>query len=265
MWLATNSGPFSIEEFSVAIPGLPSLKLLHISDIHFAPGQQAKAGFIRELATTNPDLVVNTGDNLGHISAVNPLLQALEPLMSFPGVFVHGSNDYFAPKLKNPARYLLGPSKLDAKPKALDTERVTRELEGAGWLNLNNSSGKLEIAGKTLGFAGLDDPHIDRDDRDQINSGAADIALVHAPYSRALAALAELNPKLILAGHTHGGQICLPSGKAIVTNCDLPTSQARGLSDYLGIPLHVSGGLGCSVYAPLRLFCPPAVAILRIN
>lgn len=265
MWLATNSGPFTIEELAISIDGLPSFNLLHISDIHFAPGQKNKAAFLRDLSSIKPDLVVNTGDNLGHLNAINPLLQALEPLLGHPGVFVHGSNDYFAPRLKNPARYLLGPSKVDSKPKAIDTDRLTREFEGAGWLNLNNSSGHLEVAGQKLTFAGLDDPHINRDDASRIGVKKADIALLHAPYTKALNELAALTPKLMLAGHTHGGQICLPGGKALVTNCDLPTDKAQGLSEHGSIPLHVSGGLGCSIYAPLRIFCPPTATLIRIN
>lgn len=265
MWLAGNSGPFVLEEVALDVPDLPSLNVLHISDLHFAPGQQRKAGFLKELASTRPDLVVNTGDNLGHLNAINPVLQALEPLLGFPGAFVHGSNDYFAPKLKNPLRYLMGPSKLDSEPKALDTSRLTMELEGAGWLNLNNSAAELELAGKRLRFAGLDDPHINRADAGQLGFDLVDIALLHAPYRSALDALISLDPKLIFAGHTHGGQLCLPGGKAIVTNCDLPTAQARGLSDYRGAKLHVSAGLGCSIYAPVRLFCPPAATMLRIN
>lgn len=112
MWLATNAGPFLLREQSITGAGI-SLRVLHISDIHFAPNQKAKAKFLRELAQLKPDLVVNTGDNLGHTQAINPLLLALESLMEFPGVFVNGSNDYSSPKLTNPLRYLAGPSKVE--------------------------------------------------------------------------------------------------------------------------------------------------------
>ena len=154
MFLATNSGPFELREVSLRQPDLPSLRILHISDIHFAPGQSRKAGFLRELAQTNPELVVNTGDNLGHLNSINPLLSAIEPLLAFPGVFVNGSNDYFAPKLKNPARYLLGPSRQDSDPKKLDSQRMTSEFEGAGWLNLNNSSATMDLKGKKSDLLG---------------------------------------------------------------------------------------------------------------
>ena len=142
MWLATNSGPFVLHEKSISGTGL-NLKVLHISDLHFAPNQRNKAAFLKDIASSKPDLVVNTGDNLGHESAINPLLLALEPLLEFPGVFVNGSNDYSSPKLTNPLRYLAGPSKVESRPRDLDTGRMIREFENAGWLNLNNQAGKL--------------------------------------------------------------------------------------------------------------------------
>jgi len=264
MWLSTNSGPFNLNEVSVAIEGLPKLRILHISDIHFAPGQHKKADFLKELAQLKPDLVVNTGDNLGHLRAVNPLLEAIEPLLAFPGVFVNGSNDYFAPKPKNPARYLLGPSKHSRDARELDTDRMVAEFEGAGWKNLNNQSAMLVLSGTEIAFSGLDDPHIGRDDLASLTQ-ALDIGVVHAPYLRDLDALVSHGAKMIFAGHAHGGQICLPGGKAVVTNCDLPTDQASGLSEYRGSKLHVSAGMGCSIYAPVRLFCPPSATLLSVN
>ena len=66
---------------------------------------------------------------------------------------------------------------------------------------------------------------------------------------------------LILAGHTHGGQLCVPGFGALVTNCDLPRRQAKGLSTRCtpgdARALHVSAGLGTSPYAPVRFACPP--------
>lgn len=265
MWLATNSGPFELREINVSGTGLGPLRILHISDIHFAPGQTAKAKFLAELAQTKPDLVVNTGDNLGHERAVNPLLAAIEPLLDFPGVFVHGSNDYFAPMLKNPAGYLLGPSKKAREPKPLDTERLTREFEGAGWLNLNNASGALELAGKETKFIGTDDAHIDRAKLTELPYTQGAIAVTHAPYQEVLNGLVDRGAAIIFAGHTHGGQICLPGGRAIVTNCDLDRSRASGLSNWNGIPLHVSGGIGCSIYAPVRMFCPPSATLVTLS
>lgn len=263
MWLATNSGPFVLKETSISGTGL-NLKVLHISDLHFAPNQRNKAAFLKDIATTKPDLVVNTGDNLGHESAINPLLLALEPLLEFPGVFVNGSNDYSSPKLTNPLRYLAGPSKVESRPRDLDTGRMIREFENAGWLNLNNQAGKLTFNNQVIDFVGVDDPHLDLDKAPEISSKNL-IALAHAPYLRVLDNFAQMGAKVMFAGHTHGGQICLPGGKALITNCDLPTDQAQGISKHQNSWLHVSGGMGANIYTPLRLFCPPSATLLTIS
>lgn len=263
MWLATNAGPFLLREQSISGTGL-NLRVLHISDIHFAPSQKAKAKFLHELAELKPDLVVNTGDNLGHSQAINPLLLALEPLMEFPGVFVNGSNDYSSPKLTNPLRYLAGPSKVENRERDLDTSRMIREFENAGWLNLNNQTGKLSIKKQSIDFVGVDDPHLGLDKTPQIQSENL-IAVAHAPYLRVLDSFANLGAKLIFAGHTHGGQLCLPGGKALITNCDLPTSQAQGVSKHRDSWLQVSGGMGANIYTPVRLFCPPSATLLTIS
>ncbi|WP_372736397.1 metallophosphoesterase, partial [Nocardioides sp.] len=78
-------------------PGARPLRVLHLSDIHMTPGQARKQEWLRDLAALEPDLVINTGDNLAHASAVPAVLDSLGALLEAPGVFVFGSNDYFSP------------------------------------------------------------------------------------------------------------------------------------------------------------------------
>lgn len=275
MWLTSHAGPFRLNRLSVSGVTPKPLRVLHISDLHFAPGQNKKAEFLKELAELEPDLVINTGDNLGHKDAINPALAALGPLGRFPGVFVNGSNDYRSPQPKNPFRYFVAPSKVPLR-RDIDTVRFTTELENFGWLNLNNQSGKLEVLGLKLGFIGVDDPHENLDDLGSLNTQVNEISdadftlgIAHAPYLRVLEAMTTSGANMIFAGHTHGGQICLPGQKALVSNCDLPTEYASGLSGWhfgdKDSLLHVSAGLGCSIYAPVRLFCPPQVTLIELN
>ena len=94
-------------EVPVLAAGQRPLRVLHLSDLHLVPDQRRKRSWVRALAGLEPDLVVDTGDNLGHLEAVPAVLDALGPLLERPGAFVMGSNDYYAPMFKNPARYLL--------------------------------------------------------------------------------------------------------------------------------------------------------------
>lgn len=89
--------------------------------------------------------------------------------------------------------------------------------------------------------------------------------MTHSPYLRVLDAFAAEGADLILAGHTHGGQICLPGYGALVTNCDLDRTRVKGLSEYRGHPLHVSAGVGTNPYTPIRLACPPEATLLTLT
>ena len=250
------------------------ITVLHIGDIHLAPWQRRKAKFVHSLAQLKPDLVINTGDNLGHADAIGPVLTALAPVMQIPGVFVNGSNDYYAPVLRNPLGYLLKPSERSEGP-VLDTARLIGGFRSAGWLNLNNREGQITINGVRLGFIGVDDAHDELDNltsiSSQVNSLSGSdliIGVSHAPYLRVLEAMGTAGASLIFAGHTHGGQVCLPGIGALTTNCDLPAKYAKGISAWRfagrDVILNVVAGLGHSIYAPVRFFCRPEVRLITL-
>lgn len=258
-----------------ALPaGSESIRVLHLSDIHLAPWQRRKSRWVSQLVRLNPDLIVNTGDNMSHRNAVDAALEMLEPLQSVPGVFVNGSNDYHAPTFRNPFTYLFAPSRVE-NGALLDTERFVGTLADRGWLNLNNRGGELTIRGLKVGFLGLDDPHDRLDDVESLGQQRTDasgndltIGVVHAPYLRIIEALTVHDASVIFAGHTHGGQVCLPGKGALVTNCDLPTRYAKGLSgwEFAGKRsiLNVCAGLGTSIFAPVRFFCLPEVRLVTL-
>jgi len=254
----------------------PVLRVLHLSDLHLAPWQRAKREWVAHLAALQPDLVVTTGDLIAHRDAVPVLARALGGLLERPGVFVRGSNDYFAPILKNPGRYLLpdaGARDLHGDP--LPTAALDRLLTGAGWLDVDNARTALPLGDLTVEVVGTDDAHLDYDRYAEVagpRSEAADLLLgvTHAPYLRVLDAMAADGVDLILAGHTHGGQLCLPGGRALVTNCDLEPGRARGLSRHStdgradASWLHVCAGLGTSPTAPVRFACRPEASLLTL-
>lgn len=260
-------------------PGQPSLRVLHLSDIHLTPSQSRKQDWLAGLSSCDPDLVVNTGDNIAHRDSVPRLRDALGPLLDVPGVFVFGSNDYYSPTLRNPLRYLLPDNGKRHTDSAQLPWRDLREVfTDAGWLDLTNRRAALEVGATRFSFAGVDDPHL-RYDRLEDVAGPADanadvrLGVAHAPYLRVLDQFAADGYDAILAGHTHGGQVCIPGVGALTTNCDLEPARARGLHRHParstpGDPgsawLHVSAGLGTSPYAQVRVACRPEATLLTL-
>ncbi|MFT7025446.1 MAG: putative MPP superfamily phosphohydrolase [Rhodococcus sp. (in: high G+C Gram-positive bacteria)] len=263
---------FTLRETSMAVldPDSSPLRVLHISDLHMMPSQRLKQNWLRELDRLEPDLVVNTGDNLSHMRSVPAVVQALGPLLSRPGLFVFGSNDYFAPKPKNPLKYFNKDHK-----RVFGESLPWRDLRAAfterGWHDVTHVRRELEVAGVRIASAGVDDPHLKRDRYDTIAgqpNPLADLRLgiTHSPEPRVLDKFADDGYDLVLAGHTHGGQLCLPFYGALVTNCQIDRSRVKGPSKWgAHTQLHVSAGVGTSPYAPARFCCRPEATLLTLT
>ncbi len=281
-YAVSETRAFTLRRVSVPLlpPGRRPLRVLHLSDVHMTPGQTRKQEWLRSLADLRPDLVINTGDNLSHRDSVPVVRDSLGPLLDVPGVFVFGSNDYFAPSLRNPLRYLLP----DDGQRNIHTPQLPwRDLRdvftGRGWLDLTNTRETLKVLDTSFAFAGVDDPHLDYDRLDDV-AGPADagadvrLGVAHAPYLRVLDQFAADGYDAIIAGHTHGGQVCVPGVGALTTNCDLEPARAKGLHRHPahsrpGDPgsawLHVSAGLGTSPYAQIRVACRPEATLLTLT
>jgi predicted MPP superfamily phosphohydrolase len=249
-------------------PGQAPLTVLHLSDLHLTASDARRVAFLERLAAEPVDLVVLTGDMLGEPAGLGPVLEALGRFRPRLGaVAVLGSNDYWAPRFLNPLTYFMGPSSRRGRSSPRNPWRELVEgLEARGWTVLSNRRGQLG----DIELAGMDDPHIRRDDPATPVPANGDarprlrLGVVHSPYRRALDAFAGNGYDLVLAGHTHGGQVCLPGVGALVTNCDLPRDRVRGLSRWGSSWLHVSAGLGTSKYAPFRFACRPEASLLTV-
>lgn len=295
------------------------LRILHLSDLHLWSGSGWLADWVASLAEfPDIDFVVLTGDNFADASGLGMLQRALGPLLKLPGAFVFGSNDYYSGLPKLPLHYFF-PEK---KPKLrnvpdLPTEKFRNFLTAGGWSDLNNQVATRALISParqgrsakklTVAFSGTDDPHIGRDETVRVPNtwGAADLrlALTHAPYARVLDQYAACGADLVLAGHTHGGQVCLPGFGALVNNTDLPLSYSGGIHSWQAgtVPnpaprvhkgktyplpnpealtraaeishrapgghttVHISRGLGTSKFTPVRLACPPEAAIITLT
>lgn len=282
-------------EVPILAPGEEPITLLHLSDLHLTDRTEWLVEWVRGLADLRPDVVINTGDNLSLASGLEPLRRALEPFLELPGAFVMGDHDYRSTVFKLPVRYLRrDPRSADdpqreAAIQALPWEEVRDLQASGGWADLTNARGGLLVRGRRIELVGVDDPHVHRDRFPAaVEAGAIGLpavldhagralrlGLLHAPYQRVLTKMVNDGVALALAGHTHGGQLCVPGYGALVTNCDLDTSRASGLSHWPDVDpaavggdrlmrLHVSAGLGTSPYTPVRLACPPQAALLTL-
>jgi uncharacterized protein len=265
----------------VTVPGVlrhpgARLRILHVSDLHLDEGQGHRVEFVESLAALDHDLVVLTGDLLEGVGMEDAAADAVTPLTSRgrPGLAVLGSHDRFGPSPRTPWAYLRKPDDT-AHPiegPRLDTARLMRGLEVAGYETLLGGTTTVKTPAGTVAVGGIDDPHLPTTVippvealRPTVDDAVLHLGLVHAPYTVALHRLLDAGHRLLLSGHTHGGQVRVPGVGALVANCDLPLEKARGLSRLGGGWLHVSAGLGHSRYAPVRFACRPEATLLELT
>jgi uncharacterized protein len=263
---------YTLRRFDVPVlpPDAEPLRVLHVSDLHLTPGQRRKQDWVAALAGVDPDLVIVTGDNMAHPGAIPGLARAYAPLLQYPGAFVFGSNDYAGPVFKNPFGYF-DKDRPYVQGMELPYEELRAMLTEAGWADLNNARTTLKAGGRSVELVGVDDPHVERDSYESVAGRvdhAADlhIGVTHTPEPSVLDAMAADGFSLLLAGHTHGGQVCVPGIGALVTNCGLDRRMAKGLHRWPGSPawLHVSAGLGTHPTAPVRFACRPEASLLTL-
>ena len=247
------------------------IRVLHLSDLHIVPGQQRKIEWVSALADLRPDLVINTGDTLSHLKAVPTALAAFGALLDLPGAFVFGNNDFYAPVPKSPHNYFTPKNRVPRRGPSLPWQDLRAGMAERGWIDLNNIRKTIDLRGQRVALAGVNDPYTRRDHYELIE-GPADsdavlrLGVTHTPEPRVLDRFALDGYDLILAGHTHGGQVRIPGIGAVVTNCELDRSRARGVSRWGShTMLNVSAGLGTSPYMPMRLCCRPEATLLTLR
>jgi predicted MPP superfamily phosphohydrolase len=245
-------------------PGAAPLTVLHLSDLHQVAGDGGKARFMGSLA--QPDVAVVTGDILGEPEAVESAVEALRHIRGrVASYFVLGSNDYFVPEPMNYSAYFRRKRRY-RKGRRSRSDALVAQLESDGWELLRTRRTALQAGGVRIEVLGLDDPHIERHDlrvAPRRDPDAFGLAIVHSPDPAP--ELAALGYDLIVAGHTHGGQVRMPFIGALVTNSQIPTRLCMGLSRFGRSIVHISPGLGTSKFAPFRFLCRPEATVLELT
>jgi uncharacterized protein len=240
------------------------IELLHLSDLHFVEGDDGKAAFLAGLP--RPDVTVVTGDLLGEPEAVERVVEALRPLRGrSASLFVLGSNDYYRPRPLNYLRYFLPYRARRRRAGRGRAGDLVAALEADGWVHLGNRRTEGDLGGLRAEVVGLDDAHIHRADLRVASrsTGQFGLAVTHSPDPAP--ELAALGWDLVVAGHTHGGQVRMPLVGALVTNSHMPTRLVSGLIRLGRTYLHTSPGLGTSKYAPFRFLCRPEATFLELR
>lgn len=231
-------------------PALDGFEIIHLSDLHLTGYGPYEQDLLRALRPLKAEVVVFTGDYLGGPGGADALIPLLMEIGRDRMAFgVLGNHDY--------------------RP-SVNTRALARDLARAGVRLFINDADAVVVRGHRVRFVGVDDPHTGRadvgrafaalpkpmgDDREPV------ILLAHSPDVKVDADAAGAD--LILAGHTHGGQICLPGGYPLSTNTRLGKKFARGLVQDGRTPMFVTRGIG-TVRLSLRLFCPPEIAVIRL-
>lgn len=237
----------ALTEATVSIPELPApfdgFRLLHLTDLHFRRRSPRIAEVLALVDQVDPDLVCLTGDYAFTALSLPEVATFFDGLSHRQTVAVYGNADY-RPGISTAVR-----------------EAWARQVPF-----LANTALCLQRGGASLWVAGVDDPHLGRDSvmtaLSVVPPDAPTLLLAHSPE----VILRSLDPRvrLILSGHTHGGQICLPNGRALYHNTALPATFAAGRHTVGKATLYVSRGVGAT-RLPLRFGCPPECTVFTLS
>ena len=243
-----NAENVQICRHDITMPELPKafdgFTILQISDLHVDMNQGAMRRLTQLLPELSYDLCVLTGDYRG--KTFGPYDATIEGMGRMR---VHMTGAVYA---------VLGNH---------DTIRMVPALEEMGIRVLLNETVAIVRDGQRLHLAGIDDAHYYRVDNIekaalQIPDGEFSVLLSHTPEIYRQAAHADFD--LMLSGHTHGGQICLPGAVPITLDATLPRRMGSGSWRYRGMVGYTSVGVG-SCIVPVRLNCPPEITLHRLR
>ena len=254
---------------------LEELRILHLSDIHASGSTDRRLAAVEAMSEKEWDFVFITGDLIEDDSGIEPVAEALGKLKAKYGKFaVLGNHDYFSFQPQNIVQWfkvvlgdMIGSRDITCRvPNDLD--RLLDSLEFVGVRVLRNEVEQVVTdRGCLCQIFGMDDPTTDRDNPAALyeskNEEALRLVLMHSPER--MESVRPIDPKVVMCGHTHGGQIRIPFFGALFTSSDAPRKAASGLIYLGGCRVHISSGMGAGQVFPYRINSPPEITELLIS
>ena len=243
-----NARKLAVRHNHIILSGLPvafnDYTILQVSDLHIDMAPDFPRVLIERLCQVEYDLCVLTGDF--RAKTHGPFEATLEAMQR---VCEHLQGDIYG---------VLGNH---------DTICMVPGLEAMGVNMLLNEQVALKRGNDTIYLAGIDDPHYYRTDNlekaaELIPNNAFSVLLAHTPEIYSSASHADFN--ILLCGHTHGGQICLPGGIPLICNAQCPREFCRGAWNYRGMVGYTSAGSGASI-VDVRINCPPEITLHHLQ
>ena len=243
-----NARKLAVRHNHIQVSGLPAVfndyTILQISDLHIDMAPDFPDVLIKALHQVEYDLCVLTGDF--RAETYGPYDKTLEAMQQ---VREHLQGDVYG---------VLGNH---------DTICMVPGLESMGVNMLLNEQVALQRGGDAIYLAGIDDPHYYRADNlekaaDLIPDDAVSILLAHSPEIYRNASHADFN--ILLCGHTHGGQICLPGNIPVICNARCPRAFCRGAWQYREMVGYTSVGSGACI-VDVRINCPPEITLHHLR
>jgi uncharacterized protein len=269
-----ESRRYHLEERRVPVADhIPRVSILHISDTHLRASHRRLIRFLAALPDrigALPDLVLATGDLIEDDGGIEPLVEALGRLEAKVGrYYVLGSHDLYRSTISGALgswRMFAGRERKRSTARRNDHHRLEAGLREKGWKSLLNSVDVVDVPSGRVRLAGVHDPYLGLHTTSHLRREAGDalaVGLVHSPDVVSEWVLSGFD--LVVAGHTHAGQVRLPWVGSVVTNCSLPNALSGGLHRVGNAWLHVSPGLGTSRFAPVRFLARPAATLLHLD
>lgn len=254
---------------------LDGIRILHISDLHLAGRNKRIEHYFQTLQKIKSDFILITGDLIDNNNGIEWCVEYLKKLSPQFGTWVClGNHDKFDSNISHSFFF-----HLMNMPKENNSELLRRRLKENDIQILINEKKTININSVPLTIIGVDAPFgLDRYKNknrffeeirslkglfSNISPQEYVILLNHVPDL--LKELGRIKVNLALSGHTHGGQIRLPFIGPLVAFSSFQRAYNKGLYNYNGYYLHVSGGLGVIKTMPIRLFCPPEATILTLR